>query len=454
MYFNKLNKNDKRMIAAYVRVSSKDQAKGHSIESQINIAKRISQMVFGQEIDHVFKDVAKSGFHNVYRADYEEMVKLVKKNKIKAIIIWRSDRLIRNFIKDEKLYQLFQKQKVQILSATEHIDFSTASGRKEQRNRGVENQFSSELTSERVIATNTNSALLGNFPKGNVPLGYRRIHDLFPGAPIELDPIIAPQVLHIFELVANRKMSLLQANTYLNSINYMQRKWNIPFLRRLLTNPIYKGTYVNNLQNPTLIIPNHSPALVSEKMFEKVQDIIHGRCHENKYNYIFKSFIYCKHCNAIMKPDCTRKPNGSIYLYYVCSHCKTRINQNKVMSNVLFEFNQIIFQKNSDEYTKSLLSKKEKLLKQVELLEKWFYQEELLDYDTYDKKTKAALIEIKKLNNDFNTHYSDNKKYFNNLPFHEKRKWLIEHIDKIEYNYKKKNYKIFYLNALEQKNKL
>lgn len=444
MYFNNLNENDKRMVVAYARVSSLDQAKGHSIESQINTAQRISQTVFGKEIDRIFKDVAKSGFHNVYRAGFEELLQLVKDNKIKAIIIWKSDRLVRNFIKDEKLFQLFVKQNVQILSATEHIDFSTASGRKEQRNRGVDNQYASELTSERVLASNMNSASVGNFPKSNVPLGYKRIHTLFPGAPIELDPNIAPQVLEIFKLVANRKMSLLQTNIYLNSIHYMNRKWNIPFLQRLLTNPIYKGTYVNNLENQLLNIPHHSPALVSEKMFEKTQDIIHGRCHDNKYKYIFKSFIYCKHCKTIMSADCTRKPNGTVYLYYVCPHCKTRLNQNKIMDAVLFEFNRIIFQNSTNDHMKMMLNKRDKLWKQIELLEKWFYQDELLDCDTYDKKIKAAYREIKEIDNKFNEHYRDKEKYFNNLPFHEKRKWLIEYVDKIEYNKQHKKFEISY----------
>lgn len=65
-------------------------------------------------------------------------------------------------------------------------------------------------------------------------------------------------------------------------------------------NPIYTGTYLNNLSKPTIII--------DIDVFEEVRSIVNERIREHKYRHYFDNVIYCVDCEVVYRQSLTVKP--------------------------------------------------------------------------------------------------------------------------------------------------
>ncbi len=436
MFFNyQTNVEDTRWVVGYSRISSAEKKEGYSILNQDMTCERIAG-VLGEHLVKIYKDEGRSAFKDVYRKGYEELIKDVKANKIKVIIVWKSDRLLRNFIKSEKINQLFIKHHVTLISATEVLDFSTADGRKEVRKRNVDNQYESERTSERVLHVNKASAYMGNFPKGTVPLGYRRIHKDYAAAPIVIDEQDGPQVAYIFQKMCEMKWGIKKLLHWLNSTHYMGRVWYETYLYRLLQNPIYIGTYVDNIHNPTYSIEKHSPALIEKSLFEAVGDMIHGKHYDKKYKYIFKNYVYCDCCKKKLTPNPTlKKKQKKLYLYYYCETCRKRINETKLLKILLCEINHIILLNDCD---KDIIAEKEKeynrILYMIKNIDDYFL-EGIIDQEYYDTNKRKYIQQKYSIECYMKKYQQVDVIYFNNMDFPEKRRWLKENIQIIYYNF-------------------
>lgn len=436
MFFNyQRNIEDTRWVVGYSRVSTAEQKEGYSILNQNMTFERIAENL-GEPLKKIYTDEGKSAFKSVYRKGFEELIKDVKANKIKIVIVWKSDRLIRNFIKSEKLNQLFIKYQVILISATEMLDFSTADGRKEVRKRNVDNQYESERTSERVLHVNKASATMGNFPKSQVPLGYRRMHKDFAAAPIVIDEVDGDKVSYIFQKMYENRWGIKRLLHWLNSNHYMERNWNEAHLYNLLQNPIYIGTYVNNLKAPAYFIEKHSPALIDKWLFEAIGAMIHSKNYDKKYKYIFKNYIYCDCCKKKMTPNPTfKKKQKKLYLYYYCEHCRRRINEVKLLKIVLQKINHMILLTHSN---KDMLIKKEKELNKILYMIKNiddYYLEEIIDQEYYTKTKRNYIKQKYDIECYLKKYQQKSEIYFNNMDYFEKRNWLKAHIQMIYYNF-------------------
>ena len=92
-----INTNTMEKAVIYVRVPSEEQAKhGFSIENQKKVCSEFAERN-GYYIDKLFVDEGKSA-KNLDRPEIQELMLYCskKKNNIKAVIIWRLDRISRN----------------------------------------------------------------------------------------------------------------------------------------------------------------------------------------------------------------------------------------------------------------------------------------------------------------------------------------------------------------------
>ena len=419
----------------YVRVSTEDQLKGFSVDNQIMTLNRTAK-ILDIQLDHIYADEAKSAFKDVKRLEFEELIKEVKACHVNYLIVWKSDRLIRNHIKNEQLFLLFSKNNVKIISCTEgELDFTTADGRANIRKKGVENQYESERTSERVTASLFTAARLGNYPKSHIPLGYKRIHNEFPTAPITPDEITGPLVKKIFETIANERWGIKKLIKWLNSNQYMNRVWYERILYHMLSDPIYKGTYVNLVSKPTLIIENHTPSLISEELFNSVQDLIHSRHYERKYTYVFKKIIYCNKCGKLLTP--TPAHNGhskKLFLYYYCNNCNKRVNEDRIQEHVIDEFNtkiDKIFRKGTLQNLQNKIVRIKHLIAQNDM----DFINQVIDEEFHKQQKKDLLKCYKSCSDELNTYMNTDILYWSKMNVSDKRVWLKEYIERINYDF-------------------
>lgn len=89
---------------------------------------------------------------NMCRPAFEELNDLVESSKIKTVIVWKLDRLGRSAVDLLHTLERWNELGVKIVSITESIDFSTASGRFFIMALSAVTQYETELRRERSLA--------------------------------------------------------------------------------------------------------------------------------------------------------------------------------------------------------------------------------------------------------------------------------------------------------------
>jgi hypothetical protein len=157
-----------------------------------------------------------------------------------------------------------------------------------------------ERTRERMRA----SLLSGRFP-WPAPIGYLNCGTKQPGASnLVLDPDRAPLVRKAFELVASGNYRKRDVLTMINDLGLRTRRSNQPLSAqtfiKLLEHPVYCG-YVCSPTWKARAKGLHEP-LVSEEMFNTVQDILKGKKptatpHKRKNaDFPLKGSVHCYSC--------------------------------------------------------------------------------------------------------------------------------------------------------------
>lgn len=167
----------------YARVSTVEQA-DNGISLDVQRAK-IDAMatVHGSELVAVLIDGGESA-KNLNRPGMAELLALVDGRAVDTVIVYKLDRLTRSVRDLGELLERFEKKNVTLISVSESLDTSTATGRM------VLNIMMSVSQWEReAIAERTRDALQHKKSKGqrvgNIPFGYRLADD---GQTLEPEP--------------------------------------------------------------------------------------------------------------------------------------------------------------------------------------------------------------------------------------------------------------------------
>ena len=126
-----------------------------SIESQIEMCQYEAR---GQEYV-VYKDNGYSG-KNTDRPDFQRMISDIKSGTISKVIVYKLDRVSRSVLDFSGLMDLFQKYKVDFVSATEHFDTSSPMGRAMLNICIVFAQLERETIQQRVIDAEAKRAFI------------------------------------------------------------------------------------------------------------------------------------------------------------------------------------------------------------------------------------------------------------------------------------------------------
>ena len=161
------------VYAIYSR-KSKFTGKGESIENQIELCK--NQLINKYNIDEqnikVYQDEGFTGY-NTNRPQFQEMLKEIKNNKIKCVIVYRLDRISRNVTDFCNLKNEFLKHNVDFISVTENFDTSTPMGSAMLMISSVFAQLERDTIAERIRDNMYELAKTGRWLGGNTPFGYK-----------------------------------------------------------------------------------------------------------------------------------------------------------------------------------------------------------------------------------------------------------------------------------------
>lgn len=168
----------------YIRVSKQNE-RGVSLDSQ---AEKIRAMacVHDAEVEIVADD-GETG-KNVNRPGLQRVLELVRQGEVEVVIVAKLDRLTRSVKELAGLLELFEKQKVSLVSVAESLDTGSAAGRLVLNIMASVSQWERETIAERT-ATALRHQRARRRVYNHEPYGYVRNGDELTAAPEEQETI-------------------------------------------------------------------------------------------------------------------------------------------------------------------------------------------------------------------------------------------------------------------------
>ncbi len=318
---------EERKAIIYARVSTEKQAERElSLEAQEEICRRKAKEL-GYKVVKVFKE-AESGRSAEKREEFLKAIDFAIQNKIDAFIVYDTSRFARNR-KDAVVYKtLLRKHGVKVVYASQSIpeEDDLTSLFVEGILEIVDEYYSRKLAKD-VIRSMEKNAQEGYWNGGRPPFGYRRkvIAELRGGkkkVKLEINPEEAVIVREIFETYLYEGIGAYQIAKKLNEQGKLNRgrKWDKKTILRILTNPIYTGTY----RFRDIEVENFCEPIISKELFKEVQkEIEERRLAPLKGNptsiQLLTGILRCGYCGSPMYSEPTKKQK---YRYYVCSTYK------------------------------------------------------------------------------------------------------------------------------------
>ena len=167
-------KNETGVIAIYSR-KSKYTGKGESIGNQVDLCREYIRINFGPEDAEraiVFEDEGFSG-GNMNRPAFQRMMESIEKGDIKALVVYRLDRVSRNVSDFSGMIEDLKRKDITFVSIRENFDTSTPMGRAMMYIASVFSQLERETIAERIRDNMHELAKTGRWLGGNTPTGYQ-----------------------------------------------------------------------------------------------------------------------------------------------------------------------------------------------------------------------------------------------------------------------------------------
>ena len=312
----------------YVRVSTARQGEqGVSLQQQREAIARHAQRS-GFEVAQWFEEqetAAKRG-----RPVFGRMLKLLQQGRARGVIIHKIDRSARNLKDWADLGELID-QGIEVHFANESLDLNSRGGR---LSADIQAVVASDYI--RNLREETKKGFYGRLKQGLLPmpapLGYRNIGG---GKPKEIDPQTAPLVRQVFELYSTARFGFPQLLVEIERLGLRGRSGKFITkngLSKLLNNRFYTGL-IHIAKTGESFAGVHEP-LISNALFDRVQDILHGRTNTRtqRHDFLFRRRLVCKACWHTLIGE-THKS----FVYYRCQvrACPTTAIREEAAENAI-----------------------------------------------------------------------------------------------------------------------
>lgn len=302
----------------YVRVSSKVQEEGYSLDAQEKLGHDYAQRK-NLSIVKSWK-VSESAWRSE-RTAFNLLVEYAKRhNEVKHIIFDVTDRMTRNDFDKLKIYTLIKEYGKTIHLARLNKIFDRNSGSEEEFMLDIEVAVAKKQSND--ISRKTKMGLLEKAEQGLypsvAPLGYR--NNLVTHL-IEVDEDRAPFIRRAFTLMASGSYSLDVIAKMLYQEGFRGKKGRRvgkSGIEWLLKNPIYYGAFRWQGQVRS---GSHTP-LITKHLFDRAHAALHGKArpHANRRGFAFNNLVVCGKCGCKVLGEIKKKR----FIYYHCTFSKGR----------------------------------------------------------------------------------------------------------------------------------
>ena len=315
--------SDARKVVGYIRVSSQEQTKGHSLEAQ---ERYLRDYAAGNNLK-IVKLFSES--HSAYtpgRPEFENMLRFLGEHPdVKAILAYKFDRLTRNMSDHAVLSGLSQ---IQIISATEALPEGATGEFLFNMSAAVARFYSAQLA-ERTSLGMLTKCRKGLYPS-LAPLGYVNVKE--PPC-IVPDPARAKLVRELFEHHARTGESLAALVEWAKERGLTTRKGGDlrkAALHKMLQNPVYTGTFNWNGQ----AFEGKYEPLISKTVFERCQQRLAEKSHiVTKRSFPYRGLVFCGYCGCQLTAAYAKRR----WIYYRCTGARGKCEQGYIREDRLGE---------------------------------------------------------------------------------------------------------------------
>ena len=302
----------------YVRVSSKEQEDGYSLDAQEKLGHEYARRK-NLKIERIWK-VSESAWKQERKA-FGQMVDFARRHKeIEHIIFDVLDRMTRNDFDKLKIHRLIRQHGKSIHFSRSNKIIDRQSGPDEEFMFDIEVAVAKKLSndiSRKAAMGMLEKAEQGVFPSV-APIGYLNNRDTHQ---IDVDPERAPHIQRMFALMATGNYSVAMIRNILTEEGLRSKK-GFPVSKNgvgtFINNPVYYGAF---RWNGKMYQGTHEP-LVTKELFDKAQAVMHGRYHPSlhKRSYAFNNLLCCDACGCKVIGEVKK----ARFTYYHCTFSKGR----------------------------------------------------------------------------------------------------------------------------------
>lgn len=335
----------KRRAIIYIRVSTDEQAdKGYSLKHQLERLEKYCEL---QNIDvvAVYKEDYSAKTFN--RPEFTKLLATLKKHKNYAdlLLFTKWDRFSRNAGDAYGMINQLNRLGVEPQAMEQPLDLAIPENKIMLAFYLAAPEVENDRRALNVIVGMRRARKEGRY-MATAPKGYKNTRDELNNK-IILPSDDAIYIKFIFEELANGIYNIEQVRRMAVEKGFVCSKNNMWILVR---NPTYCGKILIPAykDEPTTIVNGMHPAIISEELFYKVQDILDGRKRNvptkntAKVELPLRGFLVCSKCGRNLTGSSSKGRLGGQYYYYHCvKGCKERIKApqaNQLFLNELLKF--------------------------------------------------------------------------------------------------------------------
>ncbi len=434
------------------RVSSDEQAKGYSLDIQIE---KLSSYCLNNEIqiikifreDHSAKDFR--------RPEFQKMLEFISsnKNKIDLLLFTTWDRFSRNVTESYAMLNRLESYQVEVQAIEQPLDLKVPENKMILSIYLVLPDIDNKRRSMKITEGVRKAKAEGRW-LGKPPFGYSLTKDALK------KPLIVPNedaklIRKIFERLAQGdNPTIIRKDCQMKGKYFAKSGFYTMIRNRLYAGEIFvKCNDVDDEKKEGFYVKGMHTPLIDQNLFYKVQQLINPAKNINysKSHKLFspeiplRGFIKCGSCGGIMTASGSRSRNGNRHYYYHCNLCReVRLRAVDVHQKVESILGEIKLSKNAHELynlmVKNLLETKQQQKKspekiyseiktnnnRIEKLEN-LLADEKIDAITFNKSATRYRNEIRILNEELSEKKESATQYKTNL---EKGIDLLSKIDK------------------------
>ena len=297
---------------------------------------------------------------NFERPDFKRMIQDIENKKINMVITKSLSRLGRDYIETGRLIEkFFPENDIRYIAILDDVDTFLDSTTDFVALKNLMNDFYAKETSKNVKKTkNRKRKNEGFYYISTAPFGYKKIDVKGNIEIVEEQAKIIRRIYKEFvegkgtyqiAQILNREKILtpglqIELAVAVNNQTEITKVWDCTQVKRILENPVYIGTVVQNktrkinyktkkkIKNSKEdyeYIENHHKPIIDMETWDTVQKILKGKGRQkiNSSDELLKPLLYCSHCHnhlSISHRNRKYKSGDKVDTYIICSTALNR----------------------------------------------------------------------------------------------------------------------------------